>query len=586
MNPSDEIHRIRLFKAMELSYRQLEPFRCLNRSLIEEYAGSGYGAARPRHEILVNLLKQAVVAYTMALVANRPRVLLTTPHQELQYFRRQYQLAVNNFIQEILLEQVLRQWVLDAFFCVGLVKVHRADSGVVLSEHDRSMDPGIPAASNISLDNWVHDMSATKWHQMKYAGDWYRLSLDALKEGDQWDQAVVRTLTPTTKYSGDSERLENISKGYTTDADELEPMVDLADVWVPADGKIYTFPLDGGGNFRPKGKPVAVMDDDGPEFGPYKKLGLHDVPENILPASPAADLAPLSRLSNSLIRKQAAQAKRQKDITTYTPAGQMGAKNLKRANDGDMVEVEDAKEIGLIKMGGVDPGNHAFFQSIDGLFDRMAGNLTAILGLGAQAGTLGQEQLIHGSVSNVIAQMQQRVLEATTGLIRDLGYMLWHDQFKVIPGRLEIPGAEGYSVDATWTPEDREGDFFDYNFGIDVYSMPYQSPQQRAQTINQLVGLYAQFAQMLMMQGGTIDLQALTEIHAELLNEPRIKELIKFASLMPDQQPGPGDVGMPTATSREYVRRNVSSGGTPQAQRTEQQQAWTGMAQQQGVQTP
>jgi hypothetical protein len=41
-------------------------------------------------------------------------------------------------------------------------------------------------------------------------------------------------------------------------------------------------------------------------------------------------------LVNNIARKNAKQAKNQKENITYTPAGAEGAKKLKKANDGDL----------------------------------------------------------------------------------------------------------------------------------------------------------------------------------------------------------------------------------------------------------
>jgi hypothetical protein len=83
--------------------------------------------------------------------------------------------------------------------------------------------------------------------------------------------------------------------------------------------------------------------------------------------------------------------------------------------------------------------------------------------------------------------MQFRVIDGAKRVIRDLGHMLWNDKFKVMRGSMGVPGAERYTVDMTWTPEDREGDFLDYNFDIDLYSMPYQSPAQKVQAAMQIM---------------------------------------------------------------------------------------------------
>jgi hypothetical protein len=578
MNFNDEVQRNRLFKALEHSYRRLEPFRRLVRGLVEEYAGSGYGPAKNRYESLMNLMNQAVDAYTMSLVANRPRVVIETTKPNQSYFARHFAIAVNNLIQEIDLESTLRQAVLDAFFCMGIVKIHLADSAPVMLEENLWMDPGSPYASCVSLENWVHDTNAGSWREVKFAGDGYRIPFEDLKS-DLYDQSVVEELSPTSKSrSGDDERLAQISKGYDTDDDELEPMIDLMDIWIPRDKKIYTFAMDSGYRFTGKFGPIAEMPWDGPEFGPYHLLSFNDVPGNIVPTSPAAQMSALARLANSIMRKQARRAKIQKDVTAYTPSGAEGAKKINRTDDQGMVEVEDPSQIGVLKFGGIDPQTQGFLLGVIEMFDRMAGNLPAMLGLGSAAETATQEAMVRQAASKKEAQMQYKVLEFTRGIVVDLAHLLWNDQMKVLPGRMPIDGADGYSVDATWTPDDRQGSFADYKLSIDVYSMPYQSPSQKVQALNALITqIYGPLGQMLLQQGGQINMQKLTDIYAERLGDPRIREIIQFNAVEPEGGMGEPP-GMPAVTTREHIRRNIPTGGTNQSRSSIAQQAWIDQA--------
>lgn len=580
-NPYDEVQRNRLFKPVESSFRSLEWARNLNQGLVEAYIGSGYGrTSKVRHETVINLMNQTVDAYQMCLVANRPRVLISTPHQQFTYFARHFQEAINNLIAEIGLEYTLRQWVLDAFFCVGVIKVHMADSGLVMLEENLWADPGTPFASNMSIDNWVYDMGSTKWQEVKFAGDMYRLPHGDLESGI-FDQEASREVLPTSKYHCDADRLARISKGYEVDYDEFEPMVDLADVWIPRENKIFTFAVDSVHHFRLKGSPLAVMDWNGAEFGPYHLLGFNDVPENIMPVSPASHLASMDRLINNIARKQSKRARSKKRVNIFDPLEKDAADRIRREADEAWVASKDPKAFSSVETGGVDPSMQAFMLGIIEMYDRMAGNLTAMMGLGAQADTATQEQLIHGAVSKKEASMQYRVVDGSVKLIRDLGYMLWNDKFKVLKGQIAIDGAEGYSADATWTPEDREGDFFDYNFNIDLYSMPYQSPGQKVQALNQLITqIYAPMADMMAAQGGMMNLQKITEIYADMLNLPQLKQVIQFTAPMEGGMPGPQDrqTPKPAATTRTVVRKNIPTGGTAAGRSHVQQQAWMGMS--------
>jgi len=155
-------------------------------------------------------------------------------------------------------------------------------------------------------------------------------------------------------------------------------------------------------------------------------------------------------------------------------------------------------------------------------------------------------------------------------------------------GSGHVQGAGGITVTSVWKPGDREGKFLDYNFDIDVYSMQYQSPKSKLQSLNELVtGVYVPMVPMLMQQGGMIDMFALTEKYADLMNLPELMDIVKFAGVVSDTE---SDVPMAEVpkkspmSTRNYVRHNVSAG-----QQNPMQQAVSMMGQagqQQGPQTP
>lgn len=579
-DPYDDRDHQRLSKAVELSYKGLAPFRKMLRGLVAEYCGSGYGDAgsRPRFETIVNYMNQAVDTYTMLLAANRPRVMLSTDKPELQFFAKQFEAVTNATLAEIQIEETIRQWVIDAFFCLGIVKVHMADAGEVMMENGFWMDPGRTFASNVSLDNFVFDSSATVWHHIRYAGDCYRVPFERLKDPVLYDQDEVKELGPNSKFKHmDEDRLARMSRGDVTDADELVPMIDLGDFWIVETDQIVTYPVDRDGDqLKLIGeRPIAVDVWDGPEFGPYHTLSFNDVPENIMPTSPASQLDVLGRTANSLLRKARRQAMRQKQVTGYSPASAEDAKNFRQASDGEMIEMSNPKEVMTLTNGQVDGQNMALFNQFTQLHDRQAGNLSAMAGLGPSADTAKAESLIHGAASKKEAQMQYRVLDSVTKLCRDLGYMEWINKTRSRQLQIPVAGTDYTIDDQPWTPEMREGDFFDYNFQVDAFSMAYQPPGQKIQALDAVVTKMTQLHQLLAQQGGTIDMQALVEEYADLLQLPRLRNIVKF--MVPDpamQQQQAQQGGQNPQTTREYVRRNVPTGGTEQGRQHVQQQAW------------
>jgi hypothetical protein len=561
----------RLKVAVQVSYRSLQPYRKRVVEMVEEYAGPMYtiNRAAKRREKHVNLLKQAVSAYMTLLSSNRPRVLVSTHKLEDRAFANLFQTGINRLLEEIKLEKTVNQWVRDAFFWLGIVKVHMADSGEQVAEGDLLMDPGMPFASNVALDDFFYDTNANKWSECQFIGDVYRLPKEHVENSGMYSGDALEDLQASERIA-DSERLDELSTASVEPGTDLEPMVDVCDIYIPRDGKVYTYIVSHRGeNLTLKGDPIAEMQWKGGELGPYKLLHFDEVSENVLPCSTAADLYPLDLLVNNLFRKNAQKATRAKENPTYTPTGVDSAAKIKNAGDGEWVAVTEPREVNVIKSGGVDSSLHGFMLNSMELFDRMAGNLQNMLGLGASTDTVGQEKIVQGANSRREGQLQTAVLAATTDLVTELAFLLWSDKFTTLPSRTEIQGLPGISYDSTWKPDFRMGEFKDYGFEIDVYSMQYQGPGARIQAINQLLQtVYIPLMPMIQQQGGSIDIAKLSDLHAEMLNLPRLKDVVLFNAPPMPPQPQPDGPRKPPTSNRNYTRTNVSAGdnsGVPDA---------------------
>jgi len=577
MDPNSQLHRARLLKAIENSTRVLRPFREVRKKLVKDFVGSMYGSSGDsgRQDIIMNLMYQTAETYTMSLAANRPRVLVTAQHTDVTWFAHSFQLGINNLIKEIRLEDTLRKAVMDSFFSMGIVKVYTADAGLVeLEGEDAWVDPGKPFAENISLDDFCYDTTASEWRKSSFALNKYRISREKVLNDGAYNKKVAEELDVVSQYPGwnaDSGEvpIREMLKSETQEAG-IEPMIDLMDVWLPKDKLVVTLPV--GKNTEP----LRVVEWEGPENGPFHTLSLTcEVPDNIMPVSPAMNLKPLHDLINGLLRKQRRQAQRQKDIPFYQAGHQDDARRIEKASDGEWTRVDNPDSVNVMKMGGVDPQNQAFSHSMKDTYDRMAGNLQMMAGLGPQSDTLGQDKLIHGAVTKREANMQYRVVDFTSRICRDLGSLLWHDQVLEIPQDFETSGIK---VRADWTPEVREGDFIDYNFEIEPFSMMYKSPSERMQGISSFVTQIALPMEGMMQQyGGTIDIQELVEMYAELMDMPRLKQIVKFEEPKDDRPgPTPQQPAKASHTVRESVRRSVPTGGTAESRSNVMQQVLQG----------
>ncbi len=576
MNPLNAKHRARLFRAIAFSRKQQEDFRVMRKDLIESYVGSNYKktTAKVRKRI-VNLMRMTADIYTMALTANRPRFLISTQFSELNSFARVFQQALNNYVVEMHLEQVFAACALDAFFTMGIAKTYLADSAMVQLEEGIWVDPGRALVEPISMDHWVHDSNASLWHRIKFAGDDYRISHQkVVDDRDIFDRKVTRELKATSKYPTNSlgeSSVSNLTAGEETDPDEYEPMVDLCDIWLPDEGLQCTWACERGLDEIKNTDPLVVREWDGPESGMYDRLGYSDVPDNIMPVTPGQDLKELDDLMNSLMRKHSQEARARKDIPTFSGDGADDAARVRRASHLQFTKVNDPKALNVMKFGGVDPQTLAFTLSVQEQFSRQAGNLDAMAGLGPQSETATQDQIIMSQVSKKEAKMQYRMAEFAGKIGQKIGHIQWKDELNDQDVEIQVEGLD-QPVRVKWTREDREGDFLQYNFSIELFSMAYQSPSQR---VGQITGLLNQIfipmheAGMLQEAGGQLDLQELTETLAELLNLPRLKNIVKFGQPPQEQRPGPsgGESRQSPVTTRTNIRKNIPTGGTEASRR-------------------
>ena len=196
-------------------------------------------------------------------------------------------------------------------------------------------------------------------------------------------------------------------------------------------------------------------------------------------------------------------------------------------------------------------------------------------GLGAQSSTVGQEELIHGQLSRNVADMRMSVVSFASDCILDLGRLMWEDQTLELQSSIPV-GNSGIEVSSNWTPDNRVGEFEDYQFRVEPYSMVFKTPEQKLQELFQTIQELAPLWPMFQASGATLDAEAIVDEIARLKNRPEFKRFITFAN--PAEMLG-GDqntVRQSPHTTRETIRKNVGTGGTQQARSNVLQQALMG----------
>lgn len=551
--------RKRLYEAIDRSYRDLDRYRKKRQSFIEDYVGHHYlkGDQKDKENLVPEMYK-LVRTYAHKLVARRPRFLTETEYTFKKPFARRGGLALNRRMIEIDFENTLRECVVDAMFLVGIAEIHNGESYPLDFGDGYEVDPGLPSICRVSPDDFFYDTTASCLKEAAFIGKHYRIEREALLDDPNIEKKLRDKLFTTWNNSADrdgSSLNKAMSQGGGSSAELLTPVVECMSVYLPKTKEVVALLKDDG-----MADPLRRAGWTGSKNGPWRLLSFGLVPDNIMPLAPAFIAEPMHNLENNLTSKNRDQAERQKTVIGFPESGKDDAERHKKAVDGEYVKMRDVNNLKVFSNGGPDQTIAAFAISVAQQFNEATGNVKAMGGLGQQADTYGQEQMLYGAASAIEADMKQTVLQFAADCGSDLFHLLMADQFYEADNFYEAP-AKQLKVHYPWRPEIREGKAEDYPVSVEPYSLLYVSPGQKfAGLTSYLTNTLA----VLMQFGSMIDLQELNEMAAEYLDEPRLRDIVKFgqsAPMDPNQFPSEGlpSAGKPNG---EYTRKNVPSAGS------------------------
>lgn len=558
---------IALRDSIEPSMKLLDPFRNELANALKSYCGPHYGEqavdARP-----INMLEMAVENMLQQLSSRAPQVLCVTHKRRLKPAATQQEIALNETIKRIKFEQEHRLWVLSAIFSVGIMKV-----GLEVTGSPEVDDEPLPMTDifceAIMLDDFVFDMTATKWNkrQVSFCGNKYRMPLEEAKSNPRFNKEARSRLVPVEKPGSDKEKTASISKGDGSNSDPFTEMVELWDVWCPETNEVVTFSVDGGE------EPLQTIDWKGPSHGPYHLLGFNPVLNNIMPLPPIANWIDLDDLENRLVAKLGEQASRQKTIGITDLQSVSDGQNIIKTSDGDVLAVGNPNAFKEARFGGVDQQTLGFALNIKAMCDFAMGNLSANAGLGASAGTLGQEQLIKQASSMRIAAMQGALLTATTAVIQDIAFYLHYHPTIEYDLTLPIDGTD-IELPIKWPRQlnewgdeidVRRGDHNDYDISIQPYSMQDVSPGQRAQLLRQI---WQQDILPATALGVQPDVYAYLLTLSKYYDLPELGDIVPMMSTMQPQEEGRHggiNIPQPGKPNGQYRRVSQSNGMSDRA---------------------
>ena len=541
----------RLFDSISASRKAQRPFLDFRVESLRKTVGKHYGDRGTNMRRPANSLASGMDIYTRLLANRSPAVSVTTDIPEYRSTALYFSAHLTKMMRELYYFRTLQTVISDAMLLYGVTKRgmsidkdHKWEYSVDTTELDLTK----PFIKRVSPDDFIIDMVAREWGERQYAGDVIDVDKSFVLESGLYEN--VDQIVSTADESANLEsQAKGLSRTKLLTGNMLFPTVRLMEIHIPRENVILTMPYDGG-------KIMRVQEWYGDEEGPYNFLSFGDIPDNVMPMSPAMTWIDLDEAINRLMRKFVNQADRSKTIPIGKRASKKDALSVRNANDGEIVLLDMPESIKEARFGGVDQNNWAFALWMIKHLNIVQGNPEALAGLGTVSDTARQEEQVLQRAGLKIDDMRLLVEKFVTSDARALAWYEWTEPLKENPITVEVKGVG--KIRTVFSPWTREGEWLDYSFNVVPYSMSNDKPAEQATKLKDIVAnIIVPLQPNLQAAGKMFNIEKFLELIAEKERIPEMDELITEAPQGPGQPQSERPTQAPV-TRREYVRKNIS----------------------------
>lgn len=561
------------------------------RHMIRQSVGAHVFEEGPREKVPANFIAmyQSITAQT--LVANNPRVMLSTIRKEFKSIVKAMQVWENQELVKLRAKDIFQRAVVDALYGpIGCVKVALAKPADAAASA-WGLRAGKPFMDPIDFDDIVFDMHARTFEELSFVGHRLRVPLDPVKDSKiyQRHRKDLQPMTDKAFNAQGDERVSMIGRSYyDTSGEEFEDHIDLWEIYLPRHRVVATFAAGESGDPEvcADGEPLLVQGWLGPDSGPYHFLGFEIAPGNLFGPGPVAHVVDLHDAMNNTLRKLMRTTMRLKENTLVQGGGDEDADRLVKAMDGEMIPVDNPENFQqVLQSGQAMEKLTGAFQLFFDLANRQAGNLELAGGLGPQSKTATQDKLLNQNAGAQSADKQDKVVTFVSECVQAHLWYAHHDPHLVIEAEEAVKGVPDVKIHRKATPQQRANvPFEQMAVMVNPYSLQFQTPESKLAKISEIVQqVIVPMSPLLLQSGRQLDIELYLQIISDLLDLPELTQLVNIGE--PVNQGGGMSTGgqsqpqMPAQTSRTYNRIN-SSEATPQGQRQNQiAQMMTGKSQ-------
>jgi hypothetical protein len=161
-------------------------------------------------------------------------------------------------------------------------------------------------------------------------------------------------------------------------------------------------------------------------------------------------------------------------------------------------------------------------------FTKQGGNADVLGGRGAQAPTLGQEQMVFSNASRIVNNMMTQFHNFMTSIVRKIAWGYWTDPTVYVPLVKEIPGVA--TIPVVFSNPEKVGDFYDFVFDIVPYSTQRGNPEDKFRKLMMFLTQWiVPTMQISSQQGSQLDVNEVNKILAGYLGIENFNQWYKSA---------------------------------------------------------
>lgn len=539
--------------------------------LLKNYA-SGYFDSGYTRSHTINLIDRGVNTITPFLVEGNPRVLVQSKIPQFRGWAYTIQLGLNYLINELnLAENVFIPAVFNSMFGLTVARTSFEYDRLISLENEQ-IKFGNPRVEVIDSVDYIGDVSAKRIQDFTFEGDIYKLpttyAKDFFARKDKFGNQIADYITSDGKLMEKYSPEELSSEDFSIDRLSLRQFTTFIDIYLYDENTIVTI--------MPYGKKAKILREvewKGPKGGPYDKLWYKYFPGSSTPIPPAWAWHDLDVSINVLMDKFKEMAENWKHLIAYNDEAADDMKKVINTSHLGTVNVNDVNALKQLDFGGINPLNFQYISFIEELFTKAGATPDVLGGRGAQAPTLGQEQLVFSNATRIVNNMYNRFHSFMTSIIRKLAWEYLTNPLTNVPVVKEIPGVGEYPT--VFSGMKDVSDFYKFVFDIVPYSTQRTSPELKYQKLMQFMSQWIlPTAQLAAAQGSKIDIPLVTRILAEYLGEESFHSWYKSAvpseldkilpyKMLPNKSPGQendsmgASLGSKLANSERYQTKEA-----------------------------